>query len=79
MLGILANASVFPAPVQTNAKNVRCKVRNEWGHCNFVHWIKPTVNQCFQLMETTIRSLGLPNADEAKYVDDLKDWEKKGW
>ena len=79
VLGILANASVFPAHIQTNAKNVRAKVRNEWGHCNFDHWKKTEFNYCFQLMETLIRSLGLPKAAEDKELDDLRDWEAKGW
>ena len=78
VLGILANASVFPAYIQTNAKDVRSKVRNEWGHCNFDHWTETAYNYCFQLMETLVRSLGLPKADEDKELDDLHDWETKG-
>ncbi len=78
VLGVLANASVFPARVQNNAKDVRTKVRNEWGHCNFDHWTKLEFNFCFQLMETLVRSLGLPKADEDKGLDDLHDWETKG-
>ena len=78
VLGILSNASVFHARIQTNAKDVRSKVRNEWGHCNFDHWTEPEFQNCFQLMETLIRSLGLPKADEDKELDDLHDWETKG-
>ncbi|XP_078344263.1 uncharacterized protein LOC144629891 [Oculina patagonica] len=78
VLGILANASVFPARIQNNAKDVRSKVRNEWGHCNFDYWTKSEFNYCFQLMETLVRSLGLPKADEDKELDDLHDWETKG-
>ena len=78
MLGILSNASVFHARIQTNANDVRAKVRNEWGHCNFDHWSEPEFQNCFQLMETLIRSLGLPNPDEDKELDDLRNWETKG-
>ena len=78
ILGILSNASVFHARIQTTAKDVRAKVRNEWGHCNFDHWTEPEFQNCFQLMETLIRSLGLPKADEDKELDDLHDWETKG-
>ena len=78
MLGILSNACVFDARIQTNAKDVRAKVRNEWGHCNFDHWTEPEFQTCFQLMETLIRSLRLPKADEDKELDDLHDWETKG-
>ena len=79
VLGILGNASVFPAPIQTNARLVRSNVRNEWGHCNFDHWTDLEFINCFQLMETLVRSLGLPKADEDKQLDDLHDWETKGW
>ncbi|KAJ7365922.1 hypothetical protein OS493_002653 [Desmophyllum pertusum] len=78
VLGMLANASVFHTLIQTNAKDVRAKVRNEWGHCNFDHWTEPEFNNCFQLMETLVRSLRLPKADQDKELADLHDWEKKG-
>ncbi|KAL9957639.1 hypothetical protein ACROYT_G034560 [Oculina patagonica] len=78
VLGMLGNASVFPARIQNNAKDVRSKVRNEWGHCNYDHWTEPEFNYCFQLMETLVRSLGLLKADEDKELDDLHDWETKG-
>ena len=78
MLGILANASIFPAHIQTIAKDVRSKVRNEWGHCNSDHWTDPEMKNGFQFMEKLLRSLGLSNADEAKVVADLCDWKEKG-
>ena len=75
---MLANSSVFHARIQTNAKDVRSKVRNEWGHCNFDHWNELDFNYSFQLMETLIRSLGLPVADKDKLRDELQEWETKG-
>ena len=78
MLGILEKASIFPARIQTNAKDVRSKVRNEWGHCNFDHWTDVEFQDSFQLMETMVRSLGLPKHDEDKEVDELREWETKG-
>ena len=78
VLGMLANSSVFHKRIQTNAKDVRSKVRNEWGHCNFDHWNEPDFNYSFQLMETLIRSLGLPVVDEKKVLDELHEWETKG-
>lgn len=80
VLGMLANASVFRTPtnIHNNAKDVRSKVRNEWGHCNFDHWTDVDFHYCFQLMETLIRSLGLPTADENKVLDNLQDWHTKG-
>ena len=78
VLGILANAACFDTAIQGNAKDVRSKVRNEWGHCNFDHWKNATFVMCFQVMETMIRSLRLAKADEEKHVDYLKDWQTKG-
>ena len=78
VLGILERASVFHNRVQTNAKDVRSKVRNEWGHCHFDHWTELEFQNSFQLMETMVRSLGLPKADEDKQLDELQDWETKG-
>ena len=75
---MLANSSVFHTRIQTNAKDVRSKVRNEWGHCNFDQWNEPEFNHSFQLMETLIRSLGLPVADKDKLRDELQEWETKG-
>ena len=67
MLGILSNASIFLTPgIQPNAKDVRSKVRNESGHCNFDHWTDSQFKNRIQLMEKLLCSLGLPNADEAK-------------
>ena len=79
VLGILANAACFSPDIQRNAKDVRSKVRNEWGHCNFDHWTDVNFAMCFQVMETMIRSLKLAKADEEKHVDYLQDWETKGW
>ena len=78
VLGILERASIFHTLIQTNAKKVRSEVRNEWGHCNFDHWTDVEFQNSFQLMETMVRSLGLPKPDEDKELDGLHDWEKKG-
>ena len=78
VLGILERASVFHTRVHTYAKDVRSKMRNEWGHCNFDHWTDVEFQNSFQLMETMVRSLGLPKPDEDKELDKLRDWETKG-
>ena len=57
---------------------MRSKVRNEWGHCNFDHWTDPEFKNCLVLLENLLRSLKLPSADEAKVLDDLRDWKKRG-
>ena len=79
VLGILERASTFSAYIQIGAKDMRSNVRNEWGHCNFDHWTDLEFLHCFQVMETMVRSLGLPKADEQKKtLDEIRDWEKKG-
>ena len=78
VLGILGNAACFSTAIQGNAKDVRSKVRNEWGHCNFDHWTDVHFAMCFQVMETMIRSLRLAKADEEKHIDSLQDWQTKG-
>ncbi|XP_067018532.1 uncharacterized protein [Acropora muricata] len=78
VLGILANATCFDTAIQGNAKDVRSKVRNEWGHCNFKHWTDVNFAMCFQVMETMIRSLRLPKAEEEKHIGYLQDWQTKG-
>ena len=78
VLGILGGASVFHSCIQANAKDLRSKVRNKWGHCNFDHWTDVEFQNSFQLMETMVRSLGLPQPDEDKELDELHDWETKG-
>ena len=78
MLGILERASVFHTRIQTNAKDVRTKVRNEWGHCNFDHWTDAEFQNSCQVMEIMVRSLGLAKADEDKQLDELHHWETTG-
>ena len=78
VLGILERASTFSAYIQIGAKDMRSNVRNEWGHCNFDHWTDVEFLHCFQVMETMVRSLGLPKADEKKTLGEISDWEKKG-
>ena len=79
VLGILANATCFSTAIQGNAKDVRSKVRNEWGHCNFDHWTDVNFAMSFQVMETMIRSLGLAKVHEEKHIGYLQDWQTKGW
>ena len=78
MLGILCNAGIFSALIQTNAADVRTSVRNEWGHCNFDSWDGSKFTKCFQLMETLVRSVGLTPNEENKVLDELTDWQNKG-
>lgn len=60
------------------ASDVRAKVRNEWGHCLFTVWTEAYYDECFQLMEDLIKALKLPVLSEAKVLEDLKEWKKRG-
>ena len=57
---------------------MRCEVRNKWGHCNFDEWTDGNFQNCFQVMETMVSSLGLKPEDETKLISDLCDWKEKG-
>jgi len=60
------------------ASDVRAKVRNEWGHCLFTTWNEAYYDECFQLMEDLIKTLKLAVTSEAKVLEDLKEWKKRG-
>ena len=60
------------------ASEVRAKVRNEWGHCLFTMWTEAYYEECFQLMEDLVKKLKLPVTSEAKVLEDLKEWKKRG-
>ena len=79
VLGILERASIFVArTISPYAEDVRSEVRNEWGHCNFDHWTDTKFQNCFVLLENLLLSLKLPNADEAKILDDIRKWKERG-
>ena len=78
VLGILERVSLCHTRIQTTAKDGRSKVRKAGGHCNFAHWTDVEFQNSFQLMETMVRSLGLPKPNEDKELDKLHDWETKG-
>ena len=60
------------------ASDVRAKVRNEWGHCVFALWTEAYYDECFLLMEDLIKKLKLSVTSEAKVLEDLKEWKKRG-
>ena len=60
------------------ASDVHAKVRNEWGHCVFALWTEAYYDECFLLMEDLIKKLKLSVTSEAKVLEDLKEWKKRG-
>ena len=61
-----------------DAKTLRSNVRNKWAHCDFSEWTEPGFNDAFQKMESLVKRLNLPAADEKMLCDDLDSWKKKG-
>ncbi len=60
------------------AKIVREVVRNEWAHCDFSHWSDVNYRTCIQHIESLVKKLNLPTADEKDFVNELNNWKDKG-
>ena len=78
VLTLLGSVPVFSSSVKVAAVDVRVAVRNDWAHCVFSKWDLAKFQQVFAEMEDLVRTLGLPAADEANLLGELKDWETKG-
>lgn len=80
-LSILCGAPnfVFHA-VDIIAKEVRSKVRNEWGHCKSSTWTEDYYLDCFLLMEKLVKALNLRavTLDQANILEELETWRKRG-
>ena len=76
-LAVLCEGLPFTA-VKPFAENVRCKVRNEWAHCDFAAWTEAHFHNCFDLMEALVKHLALPPADEVRVLDKLRLWRNQG-
>lgn len=79
-LSILCGAPNFVwQGVDTIAKDVRSKVRNEWGHCKSSTWTEAYYLDCFVLMGKLIRIVNLPaTLDQANVLEELETWRKTG-
>ena len=60
------------------ANTVRKVVRNDWAHCDFSHWNDVNYHSCIQHIESLVKQLNLPSADENDFVNDLNNWKDKG-
>ena len=78
VLKLLGSVPVFSTSVKTAADNVRLAVRNDWAHCVFSKWGIAKFQKVFAEMEHLVRTLGLPAADEANLLKELKEWKSKG-
>ena len=72
-------ATVFSPHIQASADDVRENVRNKWGHVDVTEWTEVLFNDCFDKLKTLVRSLGLTADVEKNTLDQLDDWQKKGY
>ena len=79
LLTIICEAAPFASSsVAVEAKKVRKDIRNPWAHCNFSDWTELKFNDSFQAIESLVKTIHLPAADEKKVCDDLDFWKKTG-
>ena len=71
--------AVFSPHIQVSADDVREKVRNKWGHVDVTEWTHALFNGCFDKLKTLVRSLGLTADVEKNTLDQLDDWQTKGY
>lgn len=72
-------AAVFSPPSQASADDVRENVTNKWGHVDVTEWTDALFNDCFDKLKTFVRSLGLTAGVERATLDQLDDWQTKGY
>ena len=79
LLTIICEAAPFASSsVAVEAKKVRKDIRNPWAHCNFSNWTELKFNDSFQAIESLVKKINLPAADEKKVCDDLDFWKQTG-
>ena len=78
VLSVMCEADPFISyGAAVDAKTLRSDVRNKWAHSNFSEWTEPDFNDAFQKMESLVKKVNLPAADEKMLCDDLDSWKNK--
>jgi hypothetical protein len=78
-LTLICEADPFhPSGAAAQANIVRSMVRNEWAHCEFSHWSDVNYHTSIQHIESLVKILKLPSADENDFVNELNNWKDKG-
>ena len=72
-------ATVFSPHTQASADDVRENVRNKWGHVDVTEWTDALFNDCFDKLKKLVKSLGLTAGVKTKALDQLDDWQNKGY
>ena len=79
LLSVMCEAQPFLAcGADVLAKKVRSDVRNEWAHCDFSHWTEPVFQTALNDIESLVKALGLTNAEEQIFFEDINNWRKNG-
>ena len=74
-----AAAAVFSPPIHASADEVRENVRNKWGHVDVTEWTDALFNDCFDKLKKLVKSLALTAGVKTKALDQLDDWQTKGY
>ena len=78
-LTIMCQAGPFhTSGAAVQAETVRSVVRNAWAHCNFAYWGDANYRTCMLHIESLVKKLNLPSADENQVLKELNDWIEKG-
>ena len=72
-------AAVFSPHIQASADDVRENVRNKWGHVDVTEWTDTLFNDCFDKLKKLVKSLGVTAGVKTKALDQLDDWQNKGY
>ena len=74
-----AAVAVFSPHIKASADDVRENVRNKWGHVDVTEWTDALFNDCFDKLKSLVSCLGLTASVEKKALDQLDDWQTKGY
>ena len=79
VLSIMCEAQPFFASGASGlARKIRSDIRNEWAHCDFLHWTQANFKTALQDLESLVKTAGLASIDEKDVLSDLGSWKKHG-
>jgi hypothetical protein len=79
VLSVMCEAQPFIAcGADVLAKKVRSDVRNEWAHCDFLHWTEANFQTAMKDMESLVKTAGFTVEEQKRVLHDLKLWGKNG-
>lgn len=83
LLGVTRPAQIFSSSnpflcIQSIADDVKDNVRNKGAHFDANIWTEGFYDQCFDKLETLVKSMVLPDAVEKTTLDTLSEWKTQG-